>query len=58
MFNIVNKLDSSAECNFLPPKPKGMHWRTYELLAERYEAYNARWSAEATRRFGLRIDEV
>ena len=22
-----------------PPKPKGMHWRTYEALIERYEAY-------------------
>ena len=28
--------DSSGE---LPPRPKGMHWRTYEKTVRRYEAY-------------------
>jgi hypothetical protein len=23
----------------LPPKPKGMHWRTYNRYVERYDAY-------------------
>lgn len=55
MFKIVRRLDPTADCNFLPPKPKGMHWRTYERLAQRYDAHDARWSAEAMRRFGLVI---
>jgi hypothetical protein len=23
----------------LPPKPKGMHWRTYDRLAEKFDHY-------------------
>ena len=34
-----------------PAKPKGMHWSTYNCLAERYEAYDNQWSLEAMRRF-------
>ena len=32
-----------------------MHWKTYERLAERYEAYDNQWSLEAMRRFGMRL---
>jgi hypothetical protein len=44
MFKIVRQLDPTAEFNDLPPKPKGMHWRTYERLAERYAAYDDQWA--------------
>ena len=37
----------------LPPKPKGMHWRTYNRLVDRYEKYDQQWSLEAMRRFGM-----
>ena len=53
MFKIVRRLDPDENCNELPPKPKGMHWKTYERLAERYEAYDNQWSLEAMRRFGM-----
>ena len=36
-------------------KPKGMHWRTYNRLAERYEHYDAQWAVEAMRRFGFKL---
>ena len=52
MFTIVKRLDRKAECNDLPPKPKGMHWRTYNRLADRYDRYDQQWSWEAMRRFG------
>jgi hypothetical protein len=35
MFKIVRRLDPSAQINNLPPKPKGIHWRTYERFAHR-----------------------
>ena len=37
-----------------PDKPKGMHWRTYRRLEERYEDLQARWTVVAMRRFGFR----
>jgi hypothetical protein len=52
MFKIVKRLDPEEDCNDLPPKPKGMHWRTYERLVDRYEKYDQQWSREAMRRFG------
>ena len=52
-FKIVRRLDPDADCNELPPKPKGMHWKTYERLAERYEAYDNQWSLAAMQRFGM-----
>ena len=55
MFKIVRRLDPEEDCNDLPRKPKGMHWRTYNRLAERYERYDARWGLEAMRRFGLKL---
>ena len=53
MFKIVKHLDPDEDCNELPPKPKGMHWKTYGRLAESYDAYDNRWSLEAMRRFGM-----
>ena len=53
MFKIVRRLDPGEDCNDLPPKPKGMHWRTYNRLVDRYEKYDQRWSLEAMRRFGM-----
>jgi hypothetical protein len=55
MFKIVTRLDPEENCNDLPRKPKGMHWRTYHRLAERYERYDSRWGLEAMRRFGFRL---
>ena len=55
MFKIVRRLDPEEDCNDLPWKPKGMHWRTYHRLAERYDAYDNQWSLEAMRRFGMRL---
>jgi len=54
MFKIVHLLDPTAQINELPSKPKGMHWRTYERLAERYDGYDAEWGLEVMRRFGFR----
>ena len=36
-----------------PDKPKGMHWRTYRRLEERYEDLQASWTVAAMRRFGF-----
>jgi hypothetical protein len=52
-FKIVRRLDPVQHINDLPPKPKGMHWRTYNRLVERYEAHDNQWSLEAMRRFGM-----
>jgi hypothetical protein len=53
MFKIVRRLDPEQDVNDLPPKPKGMHWRTYNRLVDRYEKYDQQWSLEAMRRFGM-----
>ena len=55
MFKIVWRLDPSAQINDLPPKPKGMHWRTYDRLVKSYEAYNDLWGFEIMRRWGGHI---
>jgi hypothetical protein len=55
MFKIVRRLDPEEDCNDLPWKPKGMHWRTYNRLAQRYERYDAQWGSEAVRRFGIKL---
>jgi hypothetical protein len=55
MFRIVKKLDPAEHFSGLPPRPKGMSWRTYQRLAERYYRYEEQWSAEVMRRFGSRL---
>jgi hypothetical protein len=55
MFKIVKRLDPQEECNDLPWKPKGMHWRTYNRLVERYDRYDGQWGLEAMRRFGIKL---
>lgn len=56
MFKIVKRLYPKAEFDELLPKPKGMHWKTYWRLADKYEAYDEQWGIETIRRFGLRLD--
>ena len=53
MLKFVRRLDPEEECNDLPPKPKGMHWRTYNRLVDRYEKYDQQWSLDAMRRFEM-----
>ena len=55
MFKIVKRLDPKEECNDLPFKPKGMHWSTYNRLADRYEHYDTQWALAAMRRFGIKL---
>src|SRR5262245_40321657 len=55
MMKIVKRLDPEATCTALPPKPKGMHWSTYERLCERYDTYDMMWSMAVMRRFGFRL---
>jgi len=54
MFKIVKRLDPEATFNELPPKPKGMHWRTHERLADRYDAYDTIWATAIMRHFRIR----
>ena len=54
MHKIERRLGSEP-CGDLPPKPKGMHWRTYERLAERHEAYSNQWAFTVARRFGFAL---
>src|SRR5215468_4591630 len=53
MFKIVKRLDPDATFNELPPKPKGMHWCTYERLADRYDAYDTMWAMAIMRHFRI-----
>jgi hypothetical protein len=55
MFKIVKRLDPTATCTDLPPKPIGMHWRTYDRLTSRYIDHDNRWAAATLRRFGFRL---
>jgi hypothetical protein len=55
MWKIVQRLDPEAQYNDLPPKPRGMHWHTYEQLADRYGRYDDQWGREVIRRFGMRL---
>jgi len=50
----VKRIDPKAACNALPPKPKGMHWSTYDRLAERYDIYDSMWSMAVMRWLGNR----
>ena len=44
---ILTRLGGSGSCDEgFPPKPKGMHWRTYSALQDDYNRlYNASWVA-------------
>jgi hypothetical protein len=55
--SVSQRLDPNEDCNELLPKPKGVHWRTNERLAVRYEAYDNQWSLEPMRRFGISFSE-
>ena len=57
MLKIVRRLnpEDPDPCNDLPEKPTEMHWKTYDRLVERYEAYSDKWGMEITRRFGGRL---
>jgi hypothetical protein len=57
MFKIIKRLDPKATYNRLPPKPKGMHWRSYQRLADRYHSYGTKWALAIARRFRIRIWE-
>lgn len=54
MMKVVKRLHPEATCNMLPPKPKGMHWSTYDRLVERYDTYDTMWSMAVMRRLGIR----
>ena len=47
MFKIVRRLEPMATVNDLPPKPRGMHWSTFERLADRSANQDSRWAVEA-----------
>ena len=55
MHKIRRLLDPAGEAcpGELPPKPRRMHWRTYERHAARHDAYSHRWSVTVMRRFRL-----
>lgn len=55
MVKLVRRIDPTADLNRLPPKPRGMHWRTYKRLTERYDAYANLWGKEVMRKFGIRL---
>jgi len=55
MLKIVKRLDPEQHYNHLPCKPKAMHWRTYNRIAERYARYEELWGREAMRRFGVKF---
>lgn len=49
---------SAATVEPFPPKPKGMHWKTYDRLARQCEAIEAAMWQAAARRFGLDDDDA
>jgi hypothetical protein len=44
---------SGAVADGLPPKPKGMHWKTYRALANRFRQYEMAMDYAAAAYFGL-----
>jgi hypothetical protein len=57
MLKIVRRLNpvDPNPCNDLPENPPWMHWKTYNRLVERYEAYSDQWGLAIMRRFGRRL---
>jgi hypothetical protein len=54
MCKIAKRIDPRCNMGDLPPKPPGMHWTTYDRLAERYDAQSEKWAILVMRRFRLR----
>jgi len=50
-----DKVGSAFERDEFPPKPKGMHWKTYRRLERRYDELQFRWTMAAMARFGIRL---
>ena len=44
---------SAFEQDEFPPKPKGMHWKTYRRLEQRYDDQQFRWTRAALAKFGF-----
>jgi hypothetical protein len=53
MHNIERHLAGEICGGSMPPKPRGMHWRTYDRLAERHEAYSELWAGVIARKFNM-----
>jgi hypothetical protein len=54
MDKIAKKIDPDA-CMELPDKPPGMHWSTYDRLAERFEHYSTVWDMVMLRKLGIML---
>ena len=55
MSRIVKLLDPDERRNDLPARPKGMHWRTYQRLVERFEFYDEQWTVQMLRRLAPKL---
>jgi hypothetical protein len=44
----ADKLRGASDEEPFPPKPKGMHWRTYDRLAARYNDLMISWTVGIT----------
>jgi hypothetical protein len=49
MIKIAKKIDPEADDPNLPDKPPGMHWSTYDRLAERHHRLDKLWGMLALR---------
>jgi hypothetical protein len=53
MHKIERRLAGEICGGSMPPKPRGMHWRTYDRIAERHEAYSKLCAAIIVRKFRM-----
>lgn len=57
MYKIRHRLgDYNGLDHWFPPKPKGMRWKTYNALHDRYEALDGQLTLSWMRRFGMHSD--